>query len=214
MTLTQDDLDAVARAIEADLAGEDAARYAPHYNIAPTAMHWVVRDGPRRRIVPAAWGIVAPERPLVINARAETVASRPLFRESFARRRCLVPADGFFEWLGDKSDRRPIWFHAPDRGVLLFAGLFEEDPQGRLTFAVLTTPANDVVAPVHDRMPALLDPDGARAWLERPERALLRPAPSAALIATPVSRRVNSAANDDPECLAPPEPVKGQIRLI
>ncbi|MSP59537.1 MAG: SOS response-associated peptidase [Myxococcales bacterium] len=218
MTLTSDDLDAIAASFDAEVDPEDAARYRPHYNIAPTALHWIaVAGGGRRRLIPAAWGIAGgPRLPLVINARAETVAEKPLFRDAFRRRRCVVPADGFFEWIGPPKDRRPIWFHAQGGGLLLFAGLYDETEAGARTFAVITTDANAIVAPVHNRMPALLDREEVREWLTLPARELLVPAPPERLIGREVSRRVNSAENDDPACLAPPEaPVpERQLRLL
>ena len=129
-----------------------------------------------------------------------------------------MPADGFFEWLGAKEARRPVWFHAPDGGLILFAGLYEswqnpQDQQWRRSFTILTTSANGTVAPVHDRMPVILPPDRLDDWLHIPAqdpaayakslRPLLAAAPEDALIATEVSRRVNAVANDDEACLTP-----------
>jgi putative SOS response-associated peptidase YedK len=132
-----------------------------------------------------------------------------------------VPADGFYEWVGAKDSRRPIWFHAPDDGLLYLAGLYEtwRDPSiegadnRQRTFTILTTVANEVVAPVHDRMPVILPPQRVDDWLHVPAantaayaadlRGLLAPAPAGALVATEVSRRANSVANDDEACLTP-----------
>jgi putative SOS response-associated peptidase YedK len=134
----------------------------------------------------------------------------------FEAGRCLVPADGFFEWHGPKHDRRPIWFHAPSNGLLLLAGLFSEQAQGLPTFTVLTTDANPVVVPIHDRMPVILEHGQALEWLETPSSEVLKPAREGLLVATAVSPRVNSVKNDDPSCLAPPSgpPGTDQLKLF
>ncbi len=226
-TLTRRDFDALAAELGAEAAPELAARYRPRYNIAPTDWHWLVRTKlDVRQLLPARWGLVnswahdAKGAARQINARAETAAKSRAFGEAFLARRCVIPADGFFEWTGSKANRRPIWYHAPHGGLLLFAGLYESwmDPATRewmRTFTILTTDANDTVAPVHDRMPVILSPERVDDWLyvpaedrERqaaPAAELLRPAAADAIVATPVSPRVNSVANDDEACLAPDE---------
>jgi putative SOS response-associated peptidase YedK len=145
-----------------------------------------------------------------INARAETVQKLPSFREAFAQRRCVVPADGFFEWTGPKTSRQPIWFHRPDRGLLLFAGLYESwrpsPTEKERTFTIITTEANSTVAPVHNRMPVILPAEAVDEWLyprASPTALLaqLRPAADDLLAAIPVSTRINSVKNDDPDCL-------------
>ena len=123
-----------------------------------------------------------------------------------------MPADGFFEWQGGRSDRRPVWFHSPDGGVLLLAALLVER-QGSLGFVILTTAANRRVAPLHDRMPALLTVDGAEAWLARPDPSLLAPAPEGWLATREVSAAVNSVTNDGPELLEAPAPAR-QLKLL
>ena len=189
-----------------------AAVFRPRYNVAPTDTHIILCEDGRRHLAPAVWGLG--EKPQ-INARSETADSRPTFRTAFARTRCVVPTDGFFEWT---ADRQPLWFHRKDGGLLLMAGLYERD-RDQLRFTILTTAANDLVAPVHDRMPAILAPEQLDAWLGRTApsklRALLKPAPTDWLIATEVSPRVNSVANDDPACLEPPSPkTPKQLRLF
>jgi putative SOS response-associated peptidase YedK len=167
----------------------------------------------------ALWGLLARRRgqPPAINARAETAPFKPAFQEAFVSRRCVVPADGFFEWKTGPEGRQPLWFHRPDGKLLLLAGLFDQEPTtsnqpARTRFAVLTTAPNRLLATVHDRMPALLSAPDAASWLVQPEQKLLHPAPDDLLVATPVSLRVNSVRNDDPECLAPPR--SGQMRLF
>jgi len=196
---------------------ESLQEYRPRYNIAPTDAHWIVRTKYEdRELLPATWGLVnswAKHRKRAaqqINARAETLESRPAFREAFKERRCVVPADGFFEWVGPKTARQPIWFHRPDRGLLLFAGLYEywqsAPEQWERTFTIVTTDANDLMRPVHDRMPVILSDEAADAWMLQKQtvgdlRTMLAPAPEGWLVATPVSPRANSVKNDDPGVL-------------
>src|SRR5206468_916363 len=141
----------------------------------------------------------------VINARAETLAERAMFRGAV---RCVVPADGFFEWRG----AQPYWFHAPDQRLLLLAGLWEQGPAGP-RFVVITTAANALVAATHDRMPALLSPACVAEWLARPASELLVPAPMEALAARPVSPRVGSPSADDAGLIDPVRP-REQLTLF
>ncbi|WP_441290471.1 SOS response-associated peptidase [Sorangium sp. KYC3313] len=207
-----------ARSIAAD--PEMAARFRPRFNIAPATVHPVLRarDG-RRALVAATWGFVArfarggAGPSLLANARAESARAKPTFREAFAARRCVVPADGFYEWTGPKGARRPTWFHPAEGGLLRLAGLYQpaKDPgtgEPDVRFTILTTEANADVAPIHDRMPVLLGPGDVDLWLGLDEgadadraEALLRPAPRGALAARAVSPRVNSVAHDDPALL-------------
>ena len=205
----------------------------PRWNIAPMQdAPVVVESRVGRRIRPLRWGLVPywAEDPRVgarhINARAETLATTSPFRDAFARRRCLVPADGFYEW-SDRpggGPRLPHWVHHRRGGVLAFAGLCERwrahGSRGRLggpreteplrTFTIITTAPNTVVAPLHDRMPAVLPPSAWDAWLDPatpPEAAqsLLVPAPDDLLGARAVSSRVNRVEHDDPACVEPLE---------
>jgi putative SOS response-associated peptidase YedK len=217
-TLTYEEKERVARELGVDpdmLTEED---YKARYNIAPTDRHWIVRQRREdREIVPAKWGLVntwakdAKRAAAQINARAETLKKLPAFRDAFEKRRCVVPADGFYEWTGTKETRRPIWFHRPEGGLLLFAGLYESwypaPEQRERTFTIVTTAANDLITPIHDRMPAILvDDEAIDAWLFGEADTdglleLLKPAPEGVLVGRPVSQRANSVKNDDPECL-------------
>jgi putative SOS response-associated peptidase YedK len=148
----------------------------------------------------------------------ETAGRLPSFRDAFRVRRCIVPADGFYEWHEEEGRRLPNWYHHADDSLLLMAGLFTSAL--RPAFTILTMPANDVVAPAHDRMPVVLPPDAARAWLDDPRfDPTVRATWTAfghGLLATPVSSRVSSTAHDGPECLLPPqapEPPR-QLRLL
>lgn len=204
-TLTTADLAALARAWAAEVDAALAARWRPRFNVAPGDAHPVLRA--RRgalRLEAAAFGLAGPGGRPLLNARVETAAGRPAFREAWAGRRAAVPADGFYEWEGPASDRRPSWLHPRAGGTLLLAALWGEAPGGGPGFTLLTTAASADVARLHDRMPLLVPPALLDAWLaDGPPPAL--PAPRAGLLAArPVSPRVNSPANDDAACLAPP----------
>ena len=190
----------------------------PRYNLAPTQVAPVVRraeDG-TRSLALLRWGLIphwAKDTKIgarMINARSETVSTMPAFRESYHKRRCLVVADGFFEWRREGRARRPFLIARADGGLMAFAGLWSRwrDPQGAdlTTFTILTTKANAVVADIHDRMPVILRADAYGCWLDPTldAEAVLRPVDASALAARPVSDRVNNVRNDDPGILEPP----------
>lgn len=200
--------------------------YRPRYNIAPTQPHFIVRiKYENREVLPATWGLVrsgskdASMAAKCINARSETIETRSAFRDAFQKRRCVVPADGFFEWTGLKTARQPTWFHRDDSRLLLFAGLYEawQKEQGawETTFTILTTAANAVLESYHDRMPVILADRDADDWMDprapspRALKRLLVPAADDLLIATPVSPEVNNVDNDSPDLLQP----AGQMSL-
>ena len=210
--------DAIELAAELGVPVESLPNYRPRYNIAPTDQHWILRTKyEEREALPALWGLInswAKDRKRAasqINARKETLETRGAFKEAFFKRRCLVPADGFFEWTGPKKARRPIWFHNPDGGLLFFAGLYaswQHEPDiWERTFTIITTDANAVVADIHDRMPVILAPEQAEQWMDPREtdpttlRGLLLPAADDLLVGTAVSDRANSVKNDDPTVL-------------
>lgn len=191
---------------------------APRYNIAPTQPVAVVRasagEAPRE-LVMMRWGLVpfwAKSLSIgskMINARVESVATIPSFREAFARRRCLIPADGFFEWTTAGGVKQPYWIHPTAGGLWAFAGVWErwKSPEGDriLSCAIITTAANDYVSTLHDRMPVVVEPANYEPWLDVREH---EPAAAAALLgqmesqgveAVPVTTRVNRPADDDPE---------------
>jgi putative SOS response-associated peptidase YedK len=207
-TLTRQHLREIAEELNAELSEEDARLYRPRYNAAPSETLWLLRPGADRRIIaPAIWGYLASGRPL-INVRGEKVGSGASFREAFASRRCGVICDGFFEW---NRRHQPTWFHRADGGLLVLGGLTQSPAAagGMPRFTILTTRPNQLVAAVHDRMPLILPPERIDDWLvDEAARVtdLVAPAPEAALVATPVSTRVNSVRNDDPACLVPVEP--------
>ncbi len=195
----------------------------PRYNIAPGQLAPVVRaaDGARRPAM-LRWGLVprwardprAGNRP--INARAESVASRPSFRDAFRSRRCLVPSDGFYEWRRTPAGKQPWLVRFADRRPFAMAGLWEHwrgsTGEALETFTILTTRPNEIVAPIHARMPVILPPETWDTWLDpslrepAPLLDLLGPHPASGMEAFPVSRRVSDPRNDSPACIAPTHP--------
>jgi putative SOS response-associated peptidase YedK len=212
MTLTRRELAEIAGEVEAAFDAHAAAAHRPRYNVAPTDQHPVVRlFAGARRLETARWGLppAGQRRAPLINVRSET--ARFSRKESFRNPsdgRCLVPADGFYEWKRGPEGSRPFWYHRSDGRLLLLAGVWEA---GR--FAVLTTTANALVAQVHDRMPAILSADEAAAWLSTPSPELLHPAADGILAARPVSSRVGDVRHDDPACLEPAAAAPTQLSL-
>ncbi len=221
-TLTYQQKQRLAEELGVNVEEINDADYRPRYNVAPTDPHWIVRmQFEEREILSAKWGLVntwakdAKRAAKQINARSETISTNAAFREAFGKRRCVVPADGFYEWTGAGATRQPIWFHRPDGKLLLFAGLYESWPathdNWQRTFTIITTTPNQVVSPVHDRMPVILNGDDVDYWLDPREedtetlKALLAPAPDDLLARLSVSQRANSVRNDDPACLEPAE---------
>jgi putative SOS response-associated peptidase YedK len=148
----------------------------------------------------------------MINARCETAASKPVFRTPFRQSRCLILADGFYEWKKTDGSKKPFHIHLKTGKPFAFAGLYAHWDKGEKPIdscTILTTEANELMQPLHDRMPVILDPALFAEWLDptqhKPEaiEALLRPFPSEALKATPISTYVNNARNQGPECIAP-----------
>lgn len=191
------------------------------YNVAPTQQVPVVRLATSgRELVQLRWGLIpswAKDLSIgakMINARAETVAEKPAFRSAFKRRRCLVVADGFYEWQrGADGEKQPYVIGLDQEGPMAIAGLWEvwKDPAGeRLeSCTIITTAANKRLEAIHHRMPVILGRADFETWLTGGDddpntlRALLRPYPEDRIKADPVSRHVNSVRNDDPRCLEP-----------
>lgn len=190
------------------------------YNIAPAQEVLAVRSfEEEREAVTLRWGLIpfwskdATNASRLINARSETAAEKPSFRESFKRRRCIIPADGFYEWKKEGAAKRPFYFRMKDERLFGFAGLWDEwrDPQGERveTCAILTTGANELLRPVHERMPVILRPETYDLWLEDDSRRrelrkeLLVPYPAEEMDCYAVSRAVNSPKNQGEELLLP-----------
>ncbi|MEQ1611264.1 MAG: SOS response-associated peptidase [Hyphomicrobiaceae bacterium] len=202
--------------------------YPPRYNIAPTQPVGIVRtaESGYRDFQVVRWGLIPPwvKDPrtftTLINARAETAAEKPSFRGAFRHKRCLVPADGFYEWTGPVGGKRPHLIRRRDHGLLAFAGLFESwlgaDGSEVDTMAILTVAANATVDTVHDRMPAILPPEQFDAWLDcrnietKQASAMLQPAPVDLLEIIEVDPRLNNSRNEGPQLQQP----VGQSRLL
>ncbi len=212
----------------------DDAEWAARYNVAPGQQIAVVCQDPIepvRRLERLRWGLVPwwAKEPTIgykmINARAETAAERPAFGDALLARRCLVPADGFYEWKREGKQKLPFCFAMADDAVFAFAGLWERwrSPEGQTldSCAILTTEPNELMRNVHDRMPVILPPESYELWLDpgfhklSGLRPLLRTYPAAGMRRYRVSERVNYVQNDDAECAAgigvPSEPGFGLL---
>jgi putative SOS response-associated peptidase YedK len=203
----------------------------PRYNIAPTQDAAIVRKMPTgRQISMIRWGLIpgwspapSPGSPIgsgQINARAETVADKPTFRDALKQRRCLVIADGFYEWQAEGREKRPMLFEMKDGGVFAFAGLFERwDKAGAPleTFTIICTAANALVGLVHARMPVILPKQYWDKWLDVDGASvgdvlpLLTSYPADAMTVRPVSQRLNKVSADDASLLTPEAPVQGSL---
>lgn len=192
----------------------------PRFNVAPTQPVAAVLDLQSRRAEWLRWGLIPSwaKDPSIgdrlINARAETLSEKPSFRQAFARRRCLILADGFYEWQrspGQKGPSQPYHFHRIDKKPFAFAGLWEtwKPPEGELirSCTIITCAANEVVAPVHERMPVMLSGETFWKWLEPASldnlKEFLKPYPAEWMAAVPISRLVNNVKLDSPEMVRP-----------
>lgn len=214
----------IARAFEAkpDAHLELSPWFRPRWNVAPTDEVAVVvlRDG-ERFVEMMRWGLVpfwgskaGAKPPLMINARVETIQTNRAFSKSLARKRCLVPADGFFEWKKQGNSKQPMYIHPEPRHLIAFAGLWAsaKTPSGVLhSFTIITGKPNELVAPIHDRMPVVLDRSAWSAWLDpslpaEGARDLLTVPAVGDWRADPVSSRVGKVSNDDPSLTEPVMP--------
>jgi putative SOS response-associated peptidase YedK len=215
-------LSASPEAVASAFSLEETPQLRPRFNVAPGQQVATVEVAPEggRRLVPRRWGLVprwardARIGSRLINARCETVAEKPAYRDAFRKRRCLVPADGFYEWASAGSGpRQPYWIARPDRGCIGIAGLYERwrgpDDVCLDSCTLLTTEASGSLRAIHGRMPVILPPEAFGAWLDPEAQApeallsLLHATPSTPLEAIAVSRRVNRPEHDDPDCIAP-----------
>lgn len=189
----------------------------PRYNIAPTQpVATVLQSAHERQFQLLRWGLIpawakdATMGSRLINARAETVAEKPAFRSAFRHRRCLVIADGFYEWRRQDGKKQPFYFRMQDRQPFAFAGLWEhwQDSKGEAidSCTILTTEANELLQQIHERMPVILNPKDYEMWLDPTVQKselqqLLQPLSSAAMTSYPVSTKVNKPTNDTPELI-------------
>jgi len=207
--------------------------WSPRYNIAPTQPVPIIRQNPkepRRELTLVRWGLVPPwakdssGAAMVINARSETAATKPAFRDALKFRRCLVPADGFYEWRPIGKTKQPYCFEVNEGELFAFAGLWDRwrDPSGSTieTCSILTTTPNAVTSTIHDRMPVILDSDSYDLWLDPGMKdvgavsELLKPSDARLMRCYPVSTRINYVANDDQGCSAPVQLNPSQSRLF
>jgi putative SOS response-associated peptidase YedK len=199
---------------------QEQPNFPPRYNVAPTQPIPIVRrwEG-KRQYALVRWGLLPAwvKDPrgfsLLINARGESVLDKPAFRNAMKRRRCLIPADGFYEWKNESKLRRPFYVRPTDGGQMAFAGLWEiwTGPNGEEmdTAVIVTTRANRMLSPLHDRMPVIVPPEAFDFWLDCDKvdaltaAALFAPAPDNLLEAHEVSAAVNKVANDTPQLIEP-----------
>ena len=210
------DLISPPEAVRAYFGYSDRPNFPPRYNIAPTQAIPVVCLDPEgtRRFRLMRWGLLPPfvkdpkRFPTLINARSEGVLAKPSFRNAVRRRRCLIPADGFYEWTGPKGKRRPFHISPRQARLIAFAGLYEcwQDPNGGEidTVTILTCQANSTVAELHDRMPVVLEPEHFDAWLDvesvTAEEALafLGPAADDLFETVEMNPKINDSRKDEP----------------
>lgn len=207
--------------IKAIFAGVDGDEWLPpRYNVTPAQRIPALFDSTPEKLAWPTWGFppTQPKRPPLINARSETVHQLPTFRESFRARRCIIFADGFYEWKRAGQPRpQPYFFQLVDGAAFALAGLWQQDESGT-SAVVLTTEANTLMQPIHDRLPVIFTPDAAHLWLNRETsmdtlRALLQPFPSARMSCHPVSDRVNRSSAEGPELIKPVQ-IHEQIDLF
>jgi putative SOS response-associated peptidase YedK len=216
------------------VSGEE--EWTPRYNIAPTQPVPVIRQHPKepvRELSLIRWGLIrlipswakdSSAAAQMINARSETARTKPAFRDALKSRRCLIPADAFYEWTRTGKAKQPYCFEVNEGELFAFAGLWDQwkDPSGNWvkSCSILTTTPNAVTSAVHDRMPVILDPDSYDLWLDPGMRdmgaafELLKPCDARLMRCYPVSTRVNYVANDDEECSRPAELAEIQNRLF
>lgn len=223
---------AKAEEIEKQFQVEVPEFYIPNYNAAPAQTLPVISDHNPRALSFFRWGFPlksaesGSKAPFIINTRIETLKNKKLFDDNLRHKRCLVIADGFYEWKKQpRGVRIPYRFITDPEGLIAFAGIWEEayDEDGEIipSYSIITIPANETVQSVHDRMPAILTPESAKAWLDKePEPSslleMLKPFPDSKTIGYPVSKRVNSIEYNDEELIrpAPPTGADGSLFLF
>ena len=187
-----------------------SSEYITSYNVSPASMIPAVRlENGDRALTNLHWGLIphwAQDTKLKpINAKAETVATKPFFRSAFKKSRCLIPANGFYEWQRTNNHKQPFYFKLKDVELMAFAGIWdrwEHDSKTIESCTIITTEANEIMKPVHDRMPVILDPEDYDAWLQEGGKTLLQPF-SGELIAYPVSTAVNNPKHNGRDLIEP-----------
>lgn len=211
-----------AERVKREFLLEEVPSIEARFNIAPTQNILAIRHSPDgSEAIMLKWGLIpswAKDDSIgakLINARSETVDEKPSFREAFKRRRCIIPADGFYEWQRTGDRKQPFYFRLKDDRLFGFAGLWEKwhspDGESLETCSILTTEANSVLKTMHDRMPVILDPEAYDLWLDEDVRKqdlrkeLLRPFPASEMMAYPVSTAINSPQHQGKELVLPVE---------
>ncbi len=217
----------IEQRFNASFYSEDLVRYnpLPNYNVAPTQLHPVITSDDSRSIQLFKWGLIpfwAKDSKIafkMINARKETVLEKPSFKQAVERRRCIVPFDGFYEWKKEGKQKIPYRFQTTNEDIFSIAGMWEKwvSPEGDdiYTFTLITQNANDLVAKVHDRMPAILLPEQEKLWLDQeiPVKDLIdmiQPYPSTLMRSYEVSTEVNNVRNNSPKNIEPKNNQEGK----
>lgn len=213
-------------------AFREQPNFPARFNITPTQPIAIIRAGKNaREFTFVRWGLLpgwvkdTDKFPLLVNARSETAFEKPAFKNAIRRRRCIIPADAFYEWqAGAKRPKQPFMIKPADGGTMAFAAIWEHwmgaDGSEMETATILTSPANDTLKPIHNRMPVILKPENFEEWLERPEqeaeklKPLLIPAANDLLEVVPISTRVNKVANDDADIQVPVEMGSEEVKAV
>ncbi len=213
-------LKSTIKAIEDEFSIETSdIDFQPRYNIAPTQNIAAIIKDETRKLTALRWGLIpswAKDTAIgnrMINARAETLLEKPSFKDAFKKRRCLIIADGFFEWKKIGQEKIPMYIYLKDENLFTFAGIWETwrstDGKAIHSCAIITTSPNEFMSSIHNRMPVILSSKDRDAWLDTSNQTeknlidLLKPYPSEAMDAYPVSKIVNSPLNDIPDCIKP-----------
>ena len=190
----------------------NSIEFTPSYNIAPSQNIPVIRNIDNQMVISLMhWGLIPfwmkelPKSASLINARSETVTSKPSFRAAYKKRRCLIPADGFYEWQKLENGKQPYYIQLKNKEIFTFAGLWEQwqgNGQTLESCTIITTDANDDMKPIHHRMPVIIEQDRYQHWFESADpQNLLHPSPNGTLRTHPVSSHVNNPRNNDKTCI-------------
>ncbi len=207
-------LTATRQAIEDRFNIEMPIDWKPRFNMAPSQFLPIITNENPTKATMARWGLVPSWSGIqdtgkkMINARSETVATKQAFKTLFKTRRCLIPADGYFEWLELPSIKQPYFIHLPEKSLFAFAGLWDtwidkNDGSELITFTLITCEPNELIRPIHNRMGVILNRENEQRWLEQPNKSLFAQYPADQMTAYMVSNLCNSPKNDSPDCLLP-----------
>ncbi len=207
-------LTATRQTIEDRFNIEMPTDWRPRFNMAPLQFLPIITNENPRKATMARWGLVPSWSGIqdtgkkMINARSETVATKQAFKTLFKTRRCLIPADGYFEWLELSSIKQPYFIHLPEKSLFAFAGLWDtwidkNDGSELITFTLITCEPNELIRPIHNRMGVILNLKDEQRWLGEPDKSLFAQFPADLMTAYMVSNLCNSPKNDSPDCLLP-----------